>query len=144
MCAGMLVMTHVDAVFYGQRVVRSKRVFERLRLDSSQTGGPCPYAFAITAAEAPTEFVARLSRAARSIDGKRERFALSEQARVIFAEAMTKLREFKPQYARNSRPLRDAQRFLESVPDHTPSAEESSACPGRKSVAAEAPDDARR
>jgi tRNA(adenine34) deaminase len=66
MCAGMITMTSVKKVVYGQHDVEYSKAFERLALDTRPIGGFPPYPRKVTAVSSPLLFCKQLDDAYHS------------------------------------------------------------------------------
>jgi len=129
MCAGTLLMARADAVIYGQKAGGSGDALAHLARDSSTHGGSCPYPYAITAAEAPSEFPALLQRAAHVHGAGDRHFLLTDAARKVYEKAAAKLAGYGVRESANASTLVAAQRFLQQVPASYLAAPYAVACP---------------
>lgn len=100
MCAGMMTMTAVKRVVYGQHDVEYSKAFERLAVDTRPIGGFPPYPRQVIAEASASLFTERLDSAYREFlltDPEKilAKFLHSETARAIYHDAWQALLEYK-------------------------------------------------
>lgn len=94
MCAGMMTMTDVDRIVYGQHDVMFSKAFERLAIDSRDCGGYSPYPRQVIASASELSYCKKLDAAYEhflAVEKEKilAKFLTSEVAEDIFAAATT-------------------------------------------------------
>ncbi len=117
MCAGMMTMTAVKRVVYGQRDVDYSKAFERLALDTRPIGGFAPYPRKVVAQASKIIYCAELDEMYREFIEKDEekilaKFLASESAREIYEKAYNSFLSYKVQFPENSRIYESSRSFL--------------------------------
>jgi len=121
MCGGMMTMTDVDRVVYGQKDVDFSNGLERLALDTHPLGGYEPYKRITVSDPSPSSFKSALESAYREyLDRGEERilakFLTGLQAKNIFGNASEAFLNFSVHYAENIVILDRAYQFyLENI-----------------------------
>jgi len=124
-CAGMMTMTGVRRVVYGQRDPEYGRAFERLQLDTRGNPGRLrggwkgsygPYPRAVRVSRSATNYGARLEEAYKRSKQDLPDFLCSESAKAVFDEARRALDEYRVRYEENQSILSSARKMLEQVP----------------------------
>ncbi|MDG5490590.1 nucleoside deaminase [Psychroserpens sp. SPM9] len=92
MCAGMMTMTAVKRVVYGQRDVAYSKAFERLAIDTTPIGGFEPYPRQVISQASNISFCAELDEKYHEFLSEDEekilaKFLASEEARLIYLKA---------------------------------------------------------
>ncbi len=116
MCAGMMVMTNVDKVVYGQSDVDFAKALERLAFDSTSINGYSPYPRKVTTIKNNSSISKKLDQAFESFlknsDEKfLSRFLVTDQAEEIFGEAKTTLFDYEAIYIENEQILKSAKDY---------------------------------
>ncbi|WP_421794665.1 nucleoside deaminase [Haliscomenobacter sp.] len=117
MCAGMMTMTNVARVVYGQKDLNFSNGLERLALDTSELGGYPPFQRTTWSDPSPSPFRARLDAAYHQYlqAGNEQvlaKFLTGEVAMEIFKEAHEAFLGFELKYEENRGILRNALSFL--------------------------------
>ena len=119
MCAGMMALSRVREVIYGQK--DGSNVFERLALDTSDRDGYCPYRYQVHARKSNLDIGDRLSDVERELHAQGLPNHGHPRTRPLFTEAANRLHEFKPEHEENVAIVERALAFLDRVPaDYTP------------------------
>jgi tRNA(adenine34) deaminase len=118
MCAGMMTMTDIDRVVYGQKDVDFSNGLERLALDTRAFGGYAPFKRTTWADASPTAFRARLDAAYQQfLNTEPEKilakFLAGPEAEAIFKEAHTAFLGFEAKYPANAATYAAARAFFE-------------------------------
>ena len=118
MCAGMMTMTDVDRVVYGQKDVDFSNGLERLALDTRAYGGYAPFKRTTLADASPSTFRPRLDAAYQQFlatDPEKilAKFLTGDAAESAFREAHAAFLNFAVRYPDNEKVLRAARQFLE-------------------------------
>ncbi len=118
MCAGMLTLTQVARVVYGQRDPAYGDALQRLQLDSRACGrGYAPYPRTVAVAQAPDEVSRQLDDAYRSRTALPiVRFLATPTARRLYAQAARQLAQYQARYPANQVRLDSARRYLARLP----------------------------
>ena len=119
MCAGMMMMTDVKRVVFGQHDVMFSKAFERLSLDSSESGGFTPYPRQVIVQASDSEYCRHLDKAYDLFLQKAEekilaRFLASDTAKGIYAEAYNAFANYQVQYPENKIYLEAARNVLKN------------------------------
>lgn len=102
MCVGMMIMSEVDRVVYGQRDPQWGQAAERLSIDSRGVDrGLSPYPRTVISEPSRSPFRERLEDAYRSHDTAITGWLDSAEAEEIFMEAVRALQRFEPKHAPN-------------------------------------------
>lgn len=107
MCAGMMTMTDVDRVVYGQKDVDFSNGLERLALDTRAYGGYAPFKRTTWPDPAPNEIRTRLDEAYRNFLATETekilaKFLASAEAEAIFKDAHDAFLKFQPKNSVNA------------------------------------------
>jgi tRNA(Arg) A34 adenosine deaminase TadA len=107
MCAGMMTMTDIDRVIYGQKDVDFSNGLERLALDTREYGGYAPFKRTTLADATPSGFRTRLDEAYQhflAVDPEKvlAKFLTSSEAEGIFKEASVQFLNFRAKYPTNN------------------------------------------
>ncbi len=127
MCAGMMTMTDIDRVVYGQRDVDFSGGLERLALDSRAHGGYAPFKRTTWADASPSPFRTRLDEAYRQfLTTAPEKvlaiFLTGAEAEQIFQDAHTAFLNFQVKHLENQSGYQTAKQFFEENKNYpTPS-----------------------
>lgn len=118
MCAGMMTMTDVDRVVYGQKDVDFSKGLERLALDSRAFGGYAPFKRTTIADASPSPFRARLDDAYQHFLASGEekilaKFLTGDEAEGIFKEAHSALMNYAVRHSENAGIYQAAKQFFE-------------------------------
>ena len=118
MCAGMMTMTDIDRVVYGQKDVDFSGGLERLALDSRAHGGYAPFKRTTWADASPSPFRLRLDEAYRRfLTTAPEKvlaiFLTSAEAEQIFKDAHAVFLDFKVKHPENQAIYQSARQFFE-------------------------------
>jgi len=118
MCAGMMTMTDIDRVVYGQKDVDFSNGLERLALDTRPYGGYAPFKRTTWADASPLDFRARLDAAyqrflATEPEKILAKFLVSPEAEVIFKEAHATFLSFEVKHPANAATYEAARAFFE-------------------------------
>jgi len=121
MCAGMMTMTALKRVVFGQHDVEYSKAFERLAMDTRAIGGFGPYPRQVDAGASSLEYCRRLDEAYHAfLQSESEKilaiFLASEEARQIYKDAYTAFINFNVRYKDNSKFYQEAFRFLNTFP----------------------------
>lgn len=119
MCAGMMTMTDIDRVVYGQKDVDFSNGLERLALDSREFGGYPPFKRTTLADGSPNQFRSQLDAAyqkflATNTEKILAKFLASAEAENIFKEAHDTFLKFRVQHAENQVAYDTAKQFFEA------------------------------
>jgi tRNA(Arg) A34 adenosine deaminase TadA len=119
MCAGMMTMTAVKRVVYGQHDVEYSKAFERLSVDTRPIGGFPPYPRQVIAQASPSPFTRQLDEAYQNFlktDPEKilAKFLSSEPARAIYELAWRALQDYKVRQTENLAIYQQAVQFLKS------------------------------
>ncbi|MFN0037561.1 MAG: nucleoside deaminase [Saprospiraceae bacterium] len=118
MCAGMMTMTDIDRVVYGQKDVDFSNGLERLALDTREYGGYAPFKRTTWADASPSTFRARLDEAykrflATETEKILAKFLTGSEAESIFKEAHDAFLNFLPKHPENTVTYESAKKFFE-------------------------------
>ncbi len=118
MCSGMMTMTNVGRVVYGQKDVDFSNGLERLALDTREYGGYAPFKRTTWADGSPNPFRVRLDEAyqrflATETEKILAKFLTGAEAESIFKEAHDAFLSFKVKHSENENIYRAAQKFFE-------------------------------
>ncbi len=109
MCAGMMAMTNIQRVVFGQRDPVYGGVFERL------AGGETPYPKRVESKMAPAAACGELEREfARSGHAELIEWLPSPEARAAYGEAARRFRRLTPEFSENAHLLSAARDFLDT------------------------------
>lgn len=116
MCAGMMVMTSVKRVVYGQHDVDFSKAFERLAVDNRENGGLGPYPRSVSVASSSTTLCAQLDSGyteflRRDSEKILAKFLASDAAKEIYSAAYPLLAKFRVKYNGNAELLEAALKF---------------------------------
>jgi len=119
MCAGMMTMTSVKRVVYGQRDVDYSKAFERLALDTRPIGGFAPYPRRVMAQASNIIYCQELDREYQAFlkeDDEKvlAKFLASEAARQIYEKASNAFLSFNVKYEVNQPIYQAALAFYKS------------------------------
>jgi len=119
MCAGMMTMTAVKRVVYGQHDVAYSKAFERLSIDTRSIGGFEPYPRTVSAVPSQLSFCRELDNLytefLESDDEKiLAKFLASNQAKDVFQKAKENFLDYQIKFIENFDIFRMAVRFLDS------------------------------
>jgi len=119
MCAGMMTMTDIDRVVYGQKDVDFSNGLERLALDTRAYGGYAPFKRTTWADASPTLFRAQLDDAYGSFLATAPEkvlaiFLTSAEAEGIFRAAHTAFLNFKVIYPENTGVYQATRQFFDA------------------------------
>ena len=119
MCAGMMTMTDIDRVVYGQKDVDFSNGLERLALDTRAYGGYAPFKRTTWADASPASFRLRLDDAYRSFLATAPEkilaiFLTSAEAAAIFKEAAAAFSGFQVKHPENTGIYEAARQFFET------------------------------
>lgn len=119
MCAGMITMTDIDRVVFGQHDVGYSKAFERLQIDSTTIGGYLPYPRRVEAIPSSLPFVKNLDDAYAGYLAAAEekilaKFLSTAAAGEIFAAASNMFSEYNCIHTENIAILNSARTFLKS------------------------------
>ena len=120
MCAGMITMTNLRRVIYGQHDVSFSRAFERLALDSRSIGGFAPYPRTVEATVTSLPFCPQLDAAYKhflSVDPEKvlAKFLTGEAAAGIFRQAHAAFLDYEVTEPRNSPTYRSCRHYFDTV-----------------------------
>lgn len=106
MCAGMITMTAVGRVVYGQHDVDYSKAFERLALDTRPIGGFAPYPRRVQAGPSSLPYCQHLDTAYQEFLSKDSekilaKFLVSDPAKAIFAQATTAFQNYSVKFPEN-------------------------------------------
>lgn len=118
MCAGMMTMTDIDRVVYGQKDVDFSNGLERLALDSRPFGGYAPFKRTTWADASPTAFRARLDAAYQQFLATAPEkilavFLADDTTKTIYREAHEAFLSYKVKHADNASVYAQAKQFFE-------------------------------
>lgn len=119
MCAGMMIMTAVKKVVFGQHDVMFSKAFERLSLDTSEAGGFAPYPRQVKAQASTTAYCKKLDDAYSDfleVESEKmlARFLASDTAKTIYADAFRAFTNYQVRYPENKVYLEAARKFLKN------------------------------
>lgn len=119
MCAGMMTMTDVDRVVYGQKDVDFSNGLERLALDSRAFGGYAPFKRTTWADASPSPFRAQLDEAYQNFLATAPEkvlaiFLAGAEAERIFSDAHAAFLQFEVKHPDNAATYQAARRFFEA------------------------------
>jgi len=119
MCSGMMTMTDIDRVVYGQKDVDFSNGLERLALDSREFGGYAPFKRTTWSDASPSQFRSRLDASyqhflATDTEKVLAKFLTSAEAEAIFKEAQVAFVDYTVKYPENAALYEMAKRFFES------------------------------
>lgn len=117
MCAGMMTMTDVDRVVYGQKDVDFSNGLERLALDTRAYGGYAPFKRTTWADASPSPFRGQLDKAYQHFlnnDPERvlAKFLAGKEAETIFKEASHTFLNYQVRHSENATTYESALRFF--------------------------------
>lgn len=106
MCAGMMTMTAVKRVVYGQRDVAYSKAFERLAVDTRPIGGFAPYPRQVVAQASKISFCGELDEEYREFLEEDEekilaKFLASDDAKNIYEKAASTFLNYKIKFEDN-------------------------------------------
>jgi tRNA(Arg) A34 adenosine deaminase TadA len=118
MCSGMMTMTDIDRVVYGQKDVDFSNGLERLALDSREYGGYAPFKRTTWADGSPNSFRLRLDEEykkflATETEKILAKFLTGPEAERIFKEAYHAFLGFYVKHSANSEIYNSAKNFFE-------------------------------
>lgn len=118
MCGGMMTMTDIDRVVYGQKDVDFSNGLERLALDTRAYGGYAPFKRTTWADASPSAFRMRLDTAYQQFlttDPEKilAKFLSGEAAESLFGEAHEAFLNFQVKYSENVTVFQAAMHFFE-------------------------------
>lgn len=116
MCAGMMTMTDVKRVVYGQRDVAYSKAFERLAIDTRPIGGFSPYPRRVIAQASTISFCEELDKEYQEfLEEEDEKvlaiFLASDDAKNVFKNATGAFLNYKVKFDENERIYDTALRF---------------------------------
>lgn len=119
MCAGMMIMTAVKKVVFGQHDVMFSKAFERLSLDTLEAGGFAPYPRRVNVQASTIAYCKKLDDAyADFLQVENEkilaRFLASDTAKTIYADAFHAFSNYEVRYPENKIYLEAAHNFLKN------------------------------
>ena len=119
MCAGMMTMTDVDRVVYGQKDVDFSNGLERLALDTRPYGGYAPFKRTTWADPSPSTIRPRLDSAYQQFlttDPEKvlSKFLTGAPAESLFNEAHSAILNFQVKHPENAKVLTAARQFFEA------------------------------
>lgn len=119
MCAGMMIMTEVKKVVFGQHDVMFSKAFERLSIDTSEAGGFAPYPRQVSVKMSETEYRYRLDKAFTGFlqtDNEKilAKFLASDAAKTIYEDASKAFNNYQVRYPENKIYLEAARNFLKN------------------------------
>lgn len=120
MCAGMITMTSVKRVVYGQHDVEYSKAFERLAIDTRSINGFPPYPRRVQAEAADIVFRQRLDEAYRVFLEKDQekilaKFLSSEVAKEIYESAYKELLTYQVKFEENKEIYKKALEFFNAI-----------------------------
>ncbi len=120
MCAGMMTMTSIKRIVYGQKDVVYSKAFERLAFDSSSIGGYPPYPRQVEVDVSKTEFREALDMGYQKFLKKDKekylaKYLASQEAKDIFEEAKNTFLHYKVIFSSNQEILEKAQLFFNQI-----------------------------
>jgi len=106
MCAGMMTMTAVKRVVYGQRDVEYSKAFERLAIDTRPIGGFAPYPRRVLAQASDIQYCKDLDMMYREFLEKDDekilaKFLASNQAKEVYQRATDQFLNYKVNFDEN-------------------------------------------
>ncbi len=106
MCAGMMTMTAINRVVYGQRDVAYSKAFERLAIDTTPIGGFEPYPRQVISHASSISFCSELDKKYQEFLNEDEekilaKFLASEEAKVVYAKAADTFLNYKVKFKEN-------------------------------------------
>ncbi|MDX2072628.1 MAG: nucleoside deaminase [Haliscomenobacter sp.] len=119
MCAGMMTMTSVQRVVFGQQDVMFSKAFERLAMDTRNVGGYAPYPRQVKVEASPLKYGAQLDAAYQQYLATAEEkilalFLASHTAKEIFKTAYEEFLSFKPELDQNTQVYAQARHFFDT------------------------------
>ena len=122
MCAGMMVMTSVKRVVYGQKDVEYSKALDRLALDSKKIGGYAPYPRVVISDPSPSKFRTALDEAYSTFLNTDEekfmaKFLSTLEAYEIYRRAYEQLLKYKVVYPENEDKYKKAVLFFNRLPN---------------------------
>jgi len=120
MCAGMMTMTSVKRVVYGQKDVDFSNALERLSLDTEKLGGYAPYPRTVLPDPAPTQFRNELDSAFKYFLETEEekylaKFLTTTKANQIYEEAYEAFKNYTVKHSENEDKYLKAIEFLKDI-----------------------------
>ena len=122
MCAGMMVMTSIERVVYGQSDVDYSKALDRLALDSKKFGGFAPYPRIVISDSSPSKYSVALDEAFSSFLKTDEekylaKFLTTTQTYKIYQKANQQFLNFQVDHPENQERYNKAKEFFkESFP----------------------------
>ncbi|MEP7144284.1 MAG: nucleoside deaminase [Ferruginibacter sp.] len=119
MCAGMITMTSVKRVVYGQHDVEYSKAFERLAIDTRPIGGFAPYPRVVIAQASSSKFCGLLDKAyqdfiANETEKMLARFLTFDTAHEIFKNATNDFLSYHVKYPENIKIYENALNYYKS------------------------------
>ncbi len=120
MCSGMMTMTNIKRVVYGQNDVDFSGALDRLALNSEKFGGYKPYPRTVISDPAPSTFIVELN-SAYSVYCENEeekylsKFLTSDKAWQIYYKATKKFQGYDIKYPENLKYYEQAKLFLNKI-----------------------------
>lgn len=120
MCAGMMIMTSVRRVVYGQPDVAYSKALERLSLDTKSCGGYAPYPRSVISQAAPLPYPYQLDTSYQDYtrSGNKPiitKYLSTRQAKKIYEKASEEFLNFKVKFDRNKPFYQKALVYYQSV-----------------------------
>ncbi|MCO6493703.1 MAG: nucleoside deaminase [Phaeodactylibacter sp.] len=117
MCAGMITMTAVKRVVFGQNDVEYSKAFERLAIDTRPIGGFPPYPRRVIAQASSISFREELDEAYNNfLESNDEKilaiFLVSDEARSIFEKALNSFKNYEVEFEENRNIYESALQFF--------------------------------
>lgn len=118
MCAGMMTMTDIDRVVYGQKDVDFSNGLERLALDTRPFGGYAPFKRTTWADASPSAFRSQLDTLYQQFLATEQekilaKFLVSAAAEQTFKEAHEAFVNYQPKHAQNKLIYQSAKQFYD-------------------------------
>ena len=125
MCAGMMTMTDIDRVVYGQKDVDFSNGLERLAVDTRAYGGYAPFKRTTWSDASLSTYRTRLDDAYQQFlatDSEKvlAKFLTSEQAESIYKDAHFEFLNFEVKYPENAAIYQAARQFFEANKAYPP------------------------
>lgn len=117
MCAGMMVMTSIERVVYGQKDVDYSKALDRLALDSRKFGGFAPYPRIVISDPSPSKYKGALDEAFSSFLKSDEekylaKFLTTKQAYEIYQKAHQHFLKYQVVHSENQERFNKGREFL--------------------------------
>lgn len=119
MCAGMMTMTSLQRVVFGQQDIMFSKAFERLAMDTRSVGGYAPYPRQVAVEASPLKYGAQLDAAYQQYFAVSDQkilalFLASNTAKEIFKTAYEAFLSFKPEFDQNTQVYAQARYFFDT------------------------------